>query len=227
MSRAPHLRREVLLCTQGATQCCCTWPKREPGTQKDRTVRSRARLSSWPRMVRTGSQDGVFHNLMNPDLRSHLKPFQIVTVRLLPVITVNARLPGDVAMSRERKTFVKLELAEATSAHSFCLRLSLSWRKTLGFFRVLFQCPPTLFGVSDAYPLCCFWLHTLTYSHTRLTCLAQGPSSHLYSHSTHGTVIKQDSQSTQATRDNPSSNPPYWHIGLSGIDPGTRVPVPF
>ena len=63
--------------------------------------------------------------------------------------------------------------------------------------------------------LCCFLLHIDLFTHSA-DMMAQGPSSHLYSHSTHGmTPILA-----------------YW--ALTGIDPGTkltiyyhRVPVPF
>ena len=39
-------------------------------------------------------------------------------------------------------------------------------------------------------PLCCFLLHIDLFTHSA-DMLAQGPSSHLYSHSTHGTLIKR------------------------------------
>ena len=74
--------------------------------------------------------------------------------------------------------------------------------------------------------LCCFLLHIDLFTHSA-DMLAQGPSSHLYNHSTHGTLIKRLADrftgitvntSHQGQSILQSSILAYWI--LSGIDPG-------
>ena len=77
-------------------------------------------------------------------------------------------------------------------------------------------------------PLYCFLLHIDLFPHSA-DMMAQGPSSHLYSHSTHGTLIKRLAGRFTGITVNTShqgqsilqcSILTYWT--LSGIDPGTK-----
>ena len=92
--------------------------------------------------------------------------------------------------------------------------------------------PITHFGVKGQKKfvsvLCCFLLHIDLFTHSA-DMMAQGPSSHLYSHSTHGTLIKRLADrftgftvntSHQGQSILQSSILAYWT--LSGIDSGTK-----
>lgn len=46
------------------------WESKRSSTESMAADPAASGLSSWPRMVSTGSQLGVFHNLMKPDLGS-------------------------------------------------------------------------------------------------------------------------------------------------------------
>ena len=83
-------------------------------------------------------------------------------------------------------------------------------------------------AVASPNPLCCFVLHIDLFTHSA-DMLAQGPSSHLYSHSTHGTLMTRLADrftgftvntSHQGQSILQSSILAYWT--LSGIDPGTK-----
>ena len=100
--------------------------------------------------------------------------------------------------------------------------------------KILFQVPSSLGGGGG----CCFWLHTLTYSHTPLTCLAQGPSSHLYSHSSHKKACRPLYRIHSQHKPPGTIHPPILHIGiLDSLRNRSRdqindlyyhrVPVPF
>ena len=64
--------------------------------------------------------------------------------------------------------------------------------------------------------LCCFLLHIDLFTHSA-DMMAQGPSSHLYSHSTHGTLIKRLAPLYRIhSQHKPprTMHPPILHIGI-------------